>query len=138
LADFKGEICLTNDSLDHFLSTPSALFDRQSTFIVLEVSKLQKLLSKLRLNKAILSTMNLTQTVEFMRELTDKYQIGLVVAQDNYYILAYKGQVVTTEVETISKNWTSVIASYSSVWWMQNKHDPFKAIATGIYDSLDK
>ncbi len=136
LADFKGEICLANDSIDHFFSIPSAIFERQSTFIILEVSKLQKLLSKLRLNKAILSTMNLTQTVEFMRELTDRYSIGLVIAHDKFYVLAYKGQIVTTEVKTVSKDWTSVIASYLSVWWMQNKQEPFKAAATGIYESI--
>ena len=81
--------------------------------------------------------MNLTQAVEFMRELTDKYPVGLVIAHDTFYVLAYKGQVATTEVETISKNWASVIASYLSVWWMQNKDQPFKATATGIYDSIN-
>ncbi len=136
LADFKGELCLTNDSVDHFFAMPSTLFERPSTFIVLEVSKLQKLLSKLRLNKAILSTTNLTQTVEFMKELTDKYPVGLVISNGPFYVLGYEGQVATTEAEAVPKNWTLVIASYLSVWWMQNKDQPFKAAATGIYESI--
>jgi hypothetical protein len=136
LADYKGELCLTNDSADHFFATPSTLFERPNTFIVLEVSKLQKLLSKLKLSKAILSTTNLTQTIDFMKELTDKYPVGLVISNDPFYILGNKGQVAATEIGTVPKNWTLVIASYLSVWWMQNKDQPFKAAATGIYESI--
>jgi hypothetical protein len=113
---------------------PSALFERPKTFIVLEISKLQKLLSKLRFGKTILSTTNLTQTVDIMKELTDKYPVGLVISNGSFYILGHKGQVATTEVKTIPKNWTLVSASYISVWWMQNKDQPFKAGSTALYE----
>lgn len=134
IEDYRGPVCLTNDGLDPFYLNPNKLFERPETLLVAETSKLQKLLIRNRSTRALSTSLNLIQMVELLGELTKTNELSIVTRHQNRYVAAVNGRVSTTETKE-HRDWQYLLASYSSVWWLQSKGQKFKAITTAIYDA---
>lgn len=134
--DYKGLLSLVGDSLGSLLTNPLAIFDRAETLIVTDLAMLQKLASKAHTTKALTSSLSLIQIVDTLSELSKDHQAGIITSHLSNFIVAINGKVSTTAYEGSLDDWELKLATYSSVWLLQNRSRAFEALTTAVYDSL--
>jgi hypothetical protein len=124
IQNYKGQLTLTDDSLDYFLQNSDLLTNRNETLLAPTLSQLQKIASKSAV--AITSKLPLLQLVEIFHELTKQRAINLIYRREEASIISVHGQVSTMpESGNLLK-----MAVHASVWWLQNPSSPFESITS--------
>lgn len=134
ISEYRGQLTLSKDALDHALGLPEKLLRRSDTLVVASFEQLQKLLTIAGATRAISFKTDLLQIVETLHELTIAYPLLIVIKHLGKYICAGGDQVSTTELTDEDTNmWRVKTASHASVWWLQNPTKPFEALTTSVF-----
>ncbi len=128
LDKYRGQLTITQDTLDLLTATPQTLLSRQNTTIVTSFNQLQKLAKQARFTTAFTSDMGLVRLVEALHELTQQYTANVVVAYENQIVIAVDGRVSSTGLLAE----LPIIAAHASVWWLQHPNQPFEASTTSL------
>src|SRR3989344_4101286 len=122
---FDGQLTLSGDSVDYFLSNPIMALRRHNV-IASNFGLLQKLV-KPALIKHVDDLMNL---VGKLHEITQNNKAKLITYHQGHIIAADSGQVSTTPSKEVN---LVDIAAYASVWWLQQPQKPFEALVSAVF-----
>lgn len=126
---YKGEVTVAHDGLDYFLSSNSPLLNRPDTLSVINMGKLQKLGKNNRPNPPIRHSISLLELVNLLNE----WAANVITKHSANYIVSCKGKASTTP-STKDQSWQVELATYASVWWLQNPTKTFEAQTTAVYE----
>ena len=129
---YQGLLCLTGDSLNSFMPNATNLFNRLNTALFLDFAQLQKLVASLKSPSKFVSSMNLLNIIDELNNLTVQYPVCLTVIHENLLLVSYDGKTSTTPIS--HSDHLQAIASYGSVWWLQNINNIFEAFTTAAYE----
>jgi hypothetical protein len=131
--DYSGLLTITKDSLDIFVNNPNILFDRPKTLIVASLAQLQRLTTNSYPAILITADMGLVALVKVLSELSTKTSVSYITKYLNNIIVAVDGKVSSTKLIKDLEIWRVSIASFASVWWLQNPTRKFEALTSGVY-----
>ncbi len=126
ISKHEGRVTLTGDSIDYFVKDAEALFDRPDTLLVASIQALQKMSRAIVLRQQD----DLMQTVNKLAELTSRTKAALITIHSDKTLVAVGGKVSSTaskETEMLK------LATYASVWWLQQPKLTFEALTTAVY-----
>lgn len=137
---YPGQLTITGDAINYVLTEPKPYTDRQNTLLIVDTQQLQKLGTALHFPMAFTSTMDLLPLIEALHDLTETYGLQLIVRHFNTLIVSANQQICTLPESARTAKWAVRIASYASVWWLQNPQKTFEALTTAIFvaSSADK
>lgn len=132
IQQYTGQLTITQDCLDPFVSDSQKLFTRQDTTVVPALGQLQKMWPKIAPQIPVpTSSVNLEQVVDSLHALTQQFPAAIITKRHEIIFTAVNGQVSTTPVD-LHEHWRVQTAARASVWWLQNPTMPFEAITTTL------
>jgi hypothetical protein len=79
--------------------------------------------------------MDLIQLIDVLHAWTKQYQTAIVVRHQDTIIIAFKGDVSTTQnTDYTEDTWQIPIATHIAVWWLQNPTKPFQAMTSALIE----
>ena len=112
------------DSSDYFFQNSQLVLDRENTVIVAEFSQLQRLLGGKLLLK---SSMDWIQIVTALS--AQPIMASLITKHEDQVLVVAEQRLSSTQ----SSASLQAIASYASVWSLQQPSKPFQALTTAVY-----
>lgn len=130
LRAYNERIVITRDAVDILSGSPSALFERPKTTLVVSFAQLQKLIKNSGEPTALVYSMDLVQLVEFLHTFTQKSKADIVTLHQNQLIVASHGAISTTKTtfDETEKRWRNDLASTAVCYQTWNPHKPFEAL----------
>jgi ADP-dependent NAD(P)H-hydrate dehydratase / NAD(P)H-hydrate epimerase len=132
LDKYKGQLVLAGDSVDYFEKPNSLALGRDDTLIVADVGQLQKLAKGNRPSTPILHNMNLSDLVSVLVDWSNGSSASFITYFQGSFVVASAGRVSTSPAQG-SPHWQTKVATYASVWWLQNPTKPFEALTTAVH-----
>lgn len=132
-AKYAGQLMITRDAADYFISTPQTLVDREDTVLVISLAQLQKLGTQAKFTAAFTFDMDILRFVTALHDFTSIHKLGLVVKHLDSIFAAVDGQVSSTRLDTDVAVWQLATASHTAVWRAQNPDKPFDAMTMGVH-----
>lgn len=129
---YPGQLALSGDAADYFISLPQPLLERPDTLLALDFSQMQKFFIGARFAQALTSTMDFIRLVEALHQFTVEHHVKLLLMHDRKNFVADGGKVSSTQLSIYQTTSLSQTAASSAVWWLQNPSKPFEAITTSI------
>ena len=129
---YSGQLTVTNDAADYFITSPQKILERADTTFVISFAQLQKLASGAHFPQAFTSEMDLLRFVETLHNFTETYKINIVTTHLENIFVAASGEVSSTKNAQITDSWQTRTAASTSTWWLQNPSKTFQALTTGI------
>ncbi len=131
----SGNITLCGDSLAILVDSPTNLLNKEGLLLAPDFSLFQHLLTAIRYPTALKSTMTLFQVIDLLHSLTLNYPFDVCFIHDNQNLIASKGEVSSTPLNTDSIVKTAVSCA---VWRLQQPGKPFEAMTSAVYSLLGK
>ncbi|MGH7157346.1 MAG: hypothetical protein ACREGG_04530 [Candidatus Saccharimonadales bacterium] len=125
---YKGRLALADDSLDYFLAQPAKLVERENTLLLGDLGQLQKIASP----SLIQQNADFIKVVEQISDWVSQTNLAVVTTHSNQALVAVKEQISTTLVKQVPDN--ADLASYATVWWLQQPEKPFETITSSIHN----
>lgn len=129
---YRGQLTLTKDAVDYFVSAPEAIISRKDTLLVLSFAQLQKLAAAFGFDKAFTFDMDILRFTDTLHDFTDKFPLFIIVKHLDQVHCAVGGHIVSTKTEDQTDIWRAKTAAHASVWWLQNPVKPLEAISTAL------
>jgi len=133
---YSGQLALTKDALDYFVTAPTGLLARPDTLLVLSFAQLQKLAVGARFTKAFTFDMDFLRLIETLHDFTKQHQTALIVKHLQTIFVAFNGQVSTTKLIEDVEIWRVKTAARATVWRLQNPAKPFEALTTSLIEPI--
>lgn len=130
--DQKQNITIANDGIDIFLNTAAHTIERGKLNLVIEFNKLQKLLIKLKITKALTSDTTLLGIAEILSELTKSFDISIITDFNNQILYSFNSRVGLIKADFVINK----LAIKSATWLMQNPEKQFEAISCALFELL--
>lgn len=130
---YSGQLTLTKDAADYFMTNPGQLVNRADTTLVLNLGQLQKLGTALHFETPFLLSMGLMLLTQALHSFTERYPVTIITKELDQIVVAHQGRVSSTKLTTDKELWAIEMASRSSVFWLQSPSSPFEAMTTAIY-----
>jgi hypothetical protein len=128
-------ITMTQDAVEYVITHPDSLLHRPHTALVLTLNQLQHLFKASKSTVAITHSMDLIQLIDVLHAWTKQYQTAIVVRHQDTIIIAFKGDVSTTQnTDYTEDTWQIPIATHIAVWWLQNPTKPFQAMTSALIE----
>ncbi len=133
ISKYSGQLTVTRDAVDYFVSSPKSLWERPDTCVVLSLAQLQKLAQQSSYPKAITFDMDLLRLVDWLHDFTTTFTANIVVKHLQTLFVASQGRVSTTHTMLDNEeNWRVPVAAHAAVWWLQNPSKTFEALTTAL------
>lgn len=132
ITKYEGQLTITQDAIDYFMKTPSALLKRPNSLLVLSFAQLQKLATSARFQTAFRYEMDFLHLIEALHKFTSEHKISVITKHHDTIFVSVSGQVSTTKLETDLPVWRVSTAAHASVWWLQNPGKVFEALTTSL------
>lgn len=133
VAKYRGQLTLTQDALDYFMTDLAKLTERDNTLMVVSLPKLQKMTRAGMPSLIIQQSMSLHALVGLLNSWTRESKIRILTYHNDALVYADGGQVSTTSTEGL-KSWEINLAAYSATWWLQHPSRSFEAITSAIFE----
>jgi len=128
-------ITMTQDAIEYVITHPDSVLQRPHTALVLTLSQLQHMFKVSKSTIAITHSMDLVQLIDVLHEWTKQYQTAIVVRYQDTIIIAFNGDVSTTQNSDYTEDtWQIPIATHIAVWWLQNPTKPFQAMTSALIE----
>jgi hypothetical protein len=134
ITKYQGQLTLTKDTADYFLSMPNIVLDRQDTTLVIAFAQLQKLAMHAHFDKAFTFEMDYLRLVSYLHEFSEKTKAALIVKHLDTIFVAYNGQVSTTKVDSDIHAWRVRTAAQAATWQIQNPKKVFAALTMSVLE----
>jgi hypothetical protein len=140
LQDYVGPLTLTRDAIDLIKNSSQTIVDRPDTLLVASFAQLQKLFQNVYYPKILTFSMQLASLVDALHKFTITYPIGIMVLHKDYLIVAYGGDVTTTEWQNPMAIWRGSVATKAAAYWIWNRQSLLAAVTTSLVttDSKEK
>lgn len=135
---YEGQTIITCDAVDYLVATPYPVLQRPGTVLVLSFAQLQKFAIGIKYSNAFTFTMDLLRLIEALHELTKRYKFSIITKHLDMLIVAHEGDVTTTKLSEELPVWRLQVASYASVWLLQNPQKPLEALTTAVFEALTR
>jgi hypothetical protein len=129
---YRGQLTVTKDAVDYFISSPQKILARENTTFVLSFAQLQKLAINAGFSTAFTFSMDLLHLVEALHFFTQRYAINIVVKHLDIIVVTVQGNVSTTKLTNDLEIWRVQTAASTAVWWLQNPSKSFEALTTAL------
>lgn len=130
-----GQITISGDGVDYFLSANSPLFSRQGILTVTDFSRLQKAAKFNRPQPALLHNMDIIKLAETVNGWTNGKNIGFLTEHQEKIVVSWAGKASLTDES--SPDWVISLAAYAAVWRLQQPDKPLEAITTAVYELIN-
>lgn len=120
---------IAGDSLDSMQSFYKLLLERENTILICSFNQLQKLITHSDSVHPLLSSIQLTNFVDFLHDFTRGKNTAIVTEHSGNIIIASNGKVSTTKSDEIDLIKT---ASHCAVWIAQNPNKIFEALNCAV------
>ncbi len=130
--NYTGQLVVTKDAADYFLTLPLKLATRPRTVAVVSFAQLQKFATNLKVTRPLTFDMDLIRLVDCLQQLTNTYQLHIVMQHQGRMIVAGGGKVSTTILDNPSEIWRVTTAAQASVWSIQQPAKQFEALTTSF------
>ena len=127
-----GQLTVTNDAIDYFITSPAVILARADTTLILTLSQLQKVSKTAHFPHAFTSDMDLLRFVETLHAFTKTHRVHIITVHLDTIFVAVNGQVSSTKRSDVM-DWRTKIAARASTWWLQNPSKTFQALTTGVF-----
>lgn len=131
LSKYPGQVTLTKEAIDYYISNPLLILSRKNTTMVLTMAQLQKMATKARHDVAFTFAMPLTQLVAALHTFSLKFPCQIVLKHLDQLVVSINGRISTTPTDNL-ETWRVKTAAHASVWWLQNPTMPFEAITSAL------
>jgi len=129
---YSGKLVVTRDAIDLVKNSTSVLVERPNTLLIASFAQLQKIFQAVYYPKVLTFSMQLVQLIEAVHKFTISYPVTIAVLHKDYLVVAYDGQVVSTEWTNPMAIWRGDVASKVAAYWLWNPSKPLEAAATAI------
>jgi hypothetical protein len=134
---YTGQLTITKDAADYFTTTPQKLLARPGTLFVISFAQLQKLGSAAKFSQAFTFGMDMLHLVDALHEFTKRHQTNVIVKHLENIFVAGDGEVSSTKLTEDQEMWRVKTAAVAAVWWLQNPNQPFAALTTAVYETIE-
>jgi ADP-dependent NAD(P)H-hydrate dehydratase / NAD(P)H-hydrate epimerase len=124
---YSGPLAIVGDSLDYFLAHPSKLVERKDTLLIANISQLQKLAAPILIQQKA----DFIRVIEQVSTWSGQIIPSIITIHSNQVIVGYRSQISTTLVKLDAPD--TVLATYATVWWLQQPKKIFEALTTASY-----
>lgn len=132
VSKYSGQLTITQDAIDYFLTNLKPILNRPETTLVLSFAQLQKLATNMKFSRPFTFDTDLLRLVELLHVFTETYPLNIVVKHLDNIFAAVTGQVSSTRLDQDLKVWRVITAARISVWWLQNPNKPFESLTTSL------
>lgn len=130
LHNYHGPLIITNDTVDILYPDTKYLLKRDKTFIFLTYKQLQKIAIENKETKAFSHNLSLVQLIKQLHEFTKNISAMIVTKFQKQLIVAYQGEVISTQRDDLMEDFCNDIATMGSVNIIQHGNKYLKAVAT--------
>jgi len=127
---YKGQLTLSQDSIDYFLTNAQQIVARPDTLIVPTFSQLQRLATSAKFKTPFTSKMDFLHFIEALQDFTKEYSAAIVVQHLETDFVAVSGRVSTIKPPSANNEITR--SAHAAVWWLQNVAKTFEALTTSL------
>jgi endonuclease/exonuclease/phosphatase family metal-dependent hydrolase len=99
---------------------------------VQSLSQLQKFGTALRFDTPFLLSMGLMLLVDALHRFTTQYPVTVVTKELDHIVVASRGRVSSTRLETDEDLWRVATAAKTAVFWLQSPQKPFEAMTASL------
>lgn len=128
VSKYTGQLTLSSDAADYFITPQTTILSRQDTLLVLSFAQLQKLAIQARFTTPFTSSMDFLHFITALHGFTTEHAVKLIVQHPDNTVVAANGQVSTTKAAGTIPQGTTTLAAHASVWWLQIPAKPFEAL----------
>ena len=132
VSKYTGQLTITKDAADYFMTDPKSLVSRPNTMFVLNLGQLQKLGTALHFEAPFLLSMGMLLLTKALHTLTERYPVTIITKELDHIVVAQEGRITSTKLTTDKELWAVSTAAYSSVFWLQNPSKGFEAITSSL------
>jgi hypothetical protein len=133
LRKYSGQVTIGKDTVDYCLGFADDLVQRDSTLLVLTMADLQKLFKNTKQPTAITFDMDLIRLTQGLHDFTAKTKVALLFKHLDHFILAYQGNIITSDApQDLEEAWRVRTAAKAAVWWLQNPSKTLEALASAL------
>ena len=129
---YSGQLTITHDAVDYFITNPKPLMQRSETTLVLSFAQLQKLATAAKFSRPFTFDTDLLRLVENLHVFTTDHTLNIVVKHLDNIFVATGGQVSSTKLDQELKIWRVATAAHAATWWLQNSNNTFESLTTSI------
>jgi hypothetical protein len=132
VTDYTGQLTITRDAVDLIKNSPQTLVGRPDTLLVISFAQLQKLFQNVYYPKVLTFSMQLASLVEALHKFTITYPTIVTVLHKDYLLVAYHGEVTTTEWQNPMAIWRGSVATRAASYWLWNPGKPLEAVTASL------
>lgn len=132
ISQYDGPLTITRDTIDLLKSYSQDLVSRPQTLIVASFAQLQKIFQAVYYPKILTFSIQLSSLIEAVYKFTITYPVCLVVFFNNKLIVAYQGQVTTTDWTDSMAIWRGQTATKATVYWLWSQNQILEAVTTSL------
>lgn len=132
LLDYSRPVTITRDAFDLVKQSAPQIVQRPDTLMVLSFSQLQKLFQAVYYPKVLTFNIQLAQLVEALHKFTITYPVGLMVLHKEHLLVAFDGQVSSTDWQKPLEIWRGTVATKAAGYWLWNPSSLFEAASTSL------
>lgn len=130
---YHSLLVLTGDALEYFTNDLGRLNDHGCALMVVPLARLQKMSRAGMPSLIIQQSMSLHALVGLLSSWTRESKARILTYHSGNFVYADGGQVSTTTAEART-DWSTPLAAYAAVWWLQHAARSFEAITSAVYD----
>ena len=132
LRTYDGPLTVTRDAVDLVKNSAQALVERPNTLLVISFAQLQKLFQSVYYPKILTFSMQLAQLVDALHKFTITYPVTIAVLHKDHLVVAYNGQITTTEWGNAMAIWRGSVATVAACYALWHPAKPLEAVTAGI------
>ena len=132
IKNYTGPLTITRDAVDLVKNDNQSLVDRPNTTFVISFAQLQKLFQSVYYPKVLTFSMQLAHLVEALHKFTITYPVCIAVLHKEHLLVAFDGDVVTTEWSNPMDIWRGKTAARAASYLLWTPSKPLEAIATSV------
>lgn len=130
---FDGQITISHDAADYFLTKNSSLMQRPNSILVINLGKLQKLTANNRPSAPVLHSMNLYALTDLLKDWSSSFGLCLLTKHSDVFIAASGGIISTTRGRS-DNTWQVSLGAYAATWCMQHPDKTLEAVTCAVYE----
>ena len=125
-------LIVSRDAVDLLMGVINELIIRDNTLLVLSFSQLQKIFQNLYYPIVLVHSIQNNKLVEALHKFTISNQATVAVFHDDLFLIASKGEVVSSRFSHPTNIWQGKTAAQIASWFLWNPLRPLEATATAI------
>ncbi len=128
----RHPLTISRDAVDLLMEIMNEIVIRDNILLVLSFSQLQKIFQTVYYPVVLVHSMQNTKLIEALHKFTVSNQATIAVFHDDLFIIASKGEVVSSQFAHPTDIWQGKTAAQIACWFTWNPLRPLEATATAI------